>query len=214
MTSAIQIIVTCPCCESPFAAPSLMSTNNLGGQSTDFHARAAGADPLWFVLASCPNCGFTDYTNTIERGVQISDTTKAKIHSNLMPQVQHQKPDVAAQFVMAAQIALWEHQEASTVANHFLRAAWCSFDATQEMDYRRLACHYFEQAVEEELLSSKVRLNYMYLVGELYRRIGESQMAHQWFDQAIEFANSLNDAYADQLAALAQDQRDNPRDRI
>ncbi len=212
MTSATEIIVTCPCCATPFPAPILMSTNNLGGQSTDFHARAAGHDPLHFVLGSCPNCGFTDYTNTIERGVRVSEATKAKIRDELGPQVRQHKPDVATQFVLAAQIAIWEAQEASTIANHFLRAAWCSRDRGQEMAYRLLACRYFQEALEAESLSDKVWLNYTYLVGELYRRIGESDLAQAWFNRAIEAAETFCNPYADQLAALALDQRDHPRE--
>lgn len=214
MTSATLIIVLCPCCEVTFPSPMLMSTNTFGGQSTDFHSRAVGDDPLWYVLGTCPTCGFTDYTNKLERGVRLTEATKAKIWDEIAPQMQNHRPDVATQFVMAAQIAIWEHQDASVIGNHFLRAAWCSRDQAQEVEYRRLACRYFEQALAEERLSDKVWLNYTYLVGELYRRMGERQMARVWFDKAIAFAESVDDPYADQLAALARDQRDHPREKI
>ena len=67
-----------------------------------------------------------------------------------------------------------------------LRAAWCCVDegdTEAERYFRRQSAWMFERALEAyDGVERDERAVLTYLVGELWRRIGETSLAAEWFD--------------------------------
>jgi hypothetical protein len=59
MTTLRQIELRCPVCDNEFRSQSVVSTNAFGGKRTDFHERAAGTQPLAYLIHMCSECGYS-----------------------------------------------------------------------------------------------------------------------------------------------------------
>src|SRR4026209_1400803 len=59
MTTLQQIELQCPICETRFRSQAVVSTNSFGGKRTDCHERAAGTQPLPYLIHTCNRCGFS-----------------------------------------------------------------------------------------------------------------------------------------------------------
>src|SRR5436309_1782948 len=59
MTTLRQIELRCPVCDNEFKSQSVVSTNAFGGKRTDFHERAAGTQPLAYLIHMCSECGYS-----------------------------------------------------------------------------------------------------------------------------------------------------------
>src|SRR5213082_1566077 len=57
MTTLQQVELQCPICETRFRSQTVVSTNSFGGKRTDFHERAAGTQPLPFLIRTGCRCG-------------------------------------------------------------------------------------------------------------------------------------------------------------
>ena len=72
MTTLQQIELQCPVCETRFRSQAVVSTNSFGGKRTDFNERAAGTQPLPYLVHTCNRCGYTgaerDFTEEADAG--------------------------------------------------------------------------------------------------------------------------------------------------
>src|SRR4030088_3097501 len=59
MTTLRQIELRCPVCDNEFKSQSVVSTNAFGGKRTDFHERAAGTQPLAYLIHMRSECGYS-----------------------------------------------------------------------------------------------------------------------------------------------------------
>lgn len=194
MTTPIKISLHCPCCGETFESRSLLSTNNFGPQSTDFHQRAAGFQPLPLYIHTCTTCGFTGFSEDFE-GALPTETIQL-INKHLRPLIQGETPTSARRYEYAAWISKWQQREALRVADLYLRAAWCSEDEgrkEEELRYRRLSVEVFQEALAKNLIPDDSVPTITYLVGELYRRLGDKQTADEWFDRLPELCGTAPD---------------------
>ncbi len=76
------------------------------------------------------------------------------------------------------------------VADFYLRAAWCCVDEGDieaERFFRRKAAWMFERALASfDGVARDERAVITYLIGELWRRIGDSRLAAGWFARVPE----------------------------
>jgi len=215
MTSFDKTDVNCPVCDTRFEIPILTSTNTFGGQTTDFHARAAGADPLQFMIGTCPTCGYSDFSGKLMEPIEVSDIVKEKVREELTPLINGKKPDPATSFEFAAKIAHWQHQPSINIGLLYLQAAWCCQEYgnnPNEATYRLTAIDVFKKALSEDKLTTERRLNTIYLIGELYRRVNNLEKAAEWFNQAIQECNKTDEPHAAKIKKIAIQQRDNPKE--
>ncbi len=99
------------------------------------------------------------------------------------------------------------------VARTYLTAAWCCDDdnmTEEESSYRRHAIEHYETALREGTLPISEVAPVTYLIGELYRRVGETEEAARWFDRVPDAAAPL--PAPQWLIDLAEAQKTNPRD--
>jgi len=114
----------------------------------------------------------------------------------------------------AAKVADWQSSEPRHVADLLLRAAWCCVDENDveaERFFRRKAAWKFEEALASfDGVPREERAVLSYLVGELWRRVGDQKRAAIWF-------NTVADEVTDQqtqrwIIDAARQQRDCPRE--
>lgn len=214
MTTFRQVDVICPCCASEFQALELTSTNNFGGQYTDFHQIAVGTPPIPLLMNACPTCAFSGYVSAFQ-GKDVSAEVKHKVRDELTPHAQEVQQDGGRRYEFAARIASWQNEPPNRLADYYLRAAWCCVDernSQHEMEYRRQAIHYFQTALEDHQYASDAEPGINYLIGELYRRVGEIEKAREWFNIVITWAKA--DPAWEKMAANALAQRDDPKEKF
>jgi uncharacterized protein (DUF2225 family) len=100
------------------------------------------------------------------------------------------------------------------VADLLLRAAWCCVDEADteaERFFRRKAAWKFEEALASfDGVAREERAVLTYLVGELWRRVGDQRQAADWFNRV---AGEINDPATQQwVLDAARQQRDCPRE--
>ena len=212
MTTLFHKDVTCPCCGYAFQATVLGSTNTFGPQYTDFHVQAAGAQPLPLMMNTCEECGYSGFVDDFELE-DIADNLRDNILDELQPIVQNEQVDKPRGYAFLARIQEWQGATWFQVGNTFMRAAWCCVDTGQrhnEESYRRSAIACFEYAIDQEQVPAAQLPAIAYLVGELYRRVGDLDDADRWFTYVIDAA--LDDPAWEKMAELATQQRDNPQE--
>lgn len=95
-----------------------------------------------------------------------------------------------------------------------MRAAWCCVDENDieaERYFRRLVAWSFEQALGSyDGVAPEERAVLTYLVGELWRRIGDLQQAREWSDRV---SDELVDSQAQHwILAVAEQQQIDPQE--
>lgn len=219
MTSAREVEVTCPCCGAAFNAPELMSTNTFGGRTTDLHAKAVGFDPIVFMVGTCPQCGYTDYSHNLIKGdITLTDDLKRRVFDELTPHLPvEQRINPALCYEFLAKIAQWRGTDPLKIGDLYLRAAWCCQDYGQqqgEHSNRLAAIAYYKRWLDHTPLRDEEYFVITYLVGELYRRVGNADSAREWFDRVLDGVGAEAGEKLQRIAELARQQRDDPKEML
>src|SRR3954471_8631143 len=128
MTTLQQIELQCPICETRFRSQTVVSTNSFGGKRTDFHERAAGTQPLPFLIHTCNRCGFSGSERDFTEEVEVSPVLKERVWNELAPALNTGAMSGSEKYEAAAKVADWQGMESRHVADLLLRAAWCCVD--------------------------------------------------------------------------------------
>jgi uncharacterized protein len=214
MTTLQQIDLQCPICETRFRSQTVVSTNSFGGKRTDFHERAAGTQPLPFLIHSCNRCGFSGSERDFTEDVEVSPVLKERVWNELAPAISTGAVSGSEKYEAAAKVAEWQGMEPRHIADLLLRAAWCCVDegdSEAERFFRRKAAWKFEESLGSfDGVGREERAVLTYLVGELWRRIGDQRTARSWFDRV---ASEISDGQTQQwVLDAARQQRDCPRE--
>lgn len=217
MTTLQQIKLGCPVCETAFYSRTVVSTNSFGGKRTDFHERAVGTQPLPYEIHMCAGCGFAGSERSFssdEEMFVLHEHSVRKIIDQVRDLTDLSNPPGSLKYEVAARIAEFNMENSHQVADLWLRAAWCAVneeDTEAERFYRLHAAERFEEALEQfGTIPKDERAVISYLVGELWRRIGDDRKAKKWF-------NAVSDEITDKITQqwvldAANQQRDCPRD--
>ena len=211
MTRLHQIELTCPICSFAFGSLTVVSAN-LVGKRTDFHERTEGAQPLPYLVHTCSKCGYTGGERDFDNDA-VEPSVKEHVWDELAPKLPSGPLTGSEKYELAAKVAVWQSADSRRVADLFLRAAWCCVDegdVEAERYFRRHAAWGFENALESQQVDADERAMVTYLVGELWRRIGDVRRAQQWFDGVQSEITNL-EAQTWVLNAARQ-QRDQPRE--
>ena len=214
MTTLQQIELRCPVCETRFRSQSVVSTNSFGGKRTDFHERAAGTQPLPYLVHMCSRCGYSGAERDFTEEADVTPTLKEHVWNELTPVVSPAAVSGSEKYEAAAKVAEWQSMEPRHVADLLLRAAWCCVDEGDieaERFFRRKAAWAFEQALASyDGVPRDERAVLTYLVGELWRRVGDSRKATVWFNRVP--AEVIDLASQQWVLDAARQQRDCPRE--
>jgi uncharacterized protein len=211
VTTIYDVDCTCPLCDAEIKVTDIMSTN-VFGKTTDFRSIGLGGDPLHYVISQCRMCGYADYSEFFMKPRALSDEQKTLIREKIKPPAEDAH-EISYAYYTAAQISELMEKPANETADLYLKAAWCSDDEenpAQAGAYRKLAITYFEKALDTHVIKAEERPIITYLIGEQYRRVGEIDQAHIWFNKVITM-NDLPEKLV-WVKETAEQQRDNPQD--
>ena len=215
MTNLQPIDLVCPVCDNHFTSQTVISTNSFGGKRTDFHERAAGAQPLPHLVHSCTACGYSGVAQHFVEGTEVSPHVRSQVLTVLTPRVASGQMDSASErYEAAARVAEWKAEHPRHVADLLLRAAWCCVDDSDhegERYYRREAALRFEEALTlPGTVPELERAVLTYLIGELWRRVGDVTLAAVWFARVeSEIIDPGNQQW---VTVAARQQRDAPQE--
>lgn len=213
MTTLREIILSCPVCGNSFQSQAVATTNAFGGKRTDFHELAAGTQPLAYLVHMCAECGYSGGEKDFDTEGEVSPLLKEHVMNELAPCVPV-SPLGSAKYEAAAKVADWQGMDARGIADLQLRAAWCCVDEDDveaERYFRRHAAWTFERALSEyDGVPAEDRATLTYLVGELWRRIGDLKQARLWFERVPDEVTDPDTQYW--LVAAAEQQTVNPQE--
>src|SRR2546427_36922 len=124
MTTLRQIELRCPVCDNEFKSQSVVSTNAFGGKRTDFHERAAGTQPLAYLIHMCSECGFSGGEADFTAAADVSPVLKQQVLKELAP-VRPSLVCGSGKDEAAAKVAQGPRTDPPHLPDFFPRAAWC-----------------------------------------------------------------------------------------
>jgi uncharacterized protein (DUF2225 family) len=214
MTRIGAIKLRCPCCRNRFMSRTWISTNTAGSLSTDLRQRAIGFQPLLLTIHACPSCGYAGYTKDFRKR-KVDKHLRSLIRELITPLVRQGETPPRCKYGYAARIAEWRGDPSRDIGELYLGAAWCCDDDGREEEakhYRRRTVEHLQRALQRDEIPENEVAEYRYLVGENFRRVGETEKAALWYKQTIRAASQ--DSKMKWLAALAVQQKRNPKDFI
>ena len=189
MTETEPKQLTCPCCKHEFETR-LVTGFRIGEKEADFCPRYLDGNPLPDFIHICPGCGFVGFE--ADYRAQMDDDKVKRVTTLLAGfQWKHgQSLGGAERYRRAALVGIYSGKRSAEVADLYLQATWCSRmegePDEEEKGARKKAVKYFELALAAEEFSPDDLPVVHYLIGELSRRLGES-------DKAIKHFNKMDD---------------------
>jgi hypothetical protein len=226
MTTLQQIELCCPVCTTRFRSQAVVATNAFGGKRTDFHERAAGTQPLAYLVHMCNRCGYAGAEREFTDDTEVSTAVKARVWNELAPEFgclrrgdsNRTVVTGSVKYEVVAKVQTWQCGDPRSIGECYLRAAWCCVDEDDteaERYFRRKAAAMFAEALASfDGVPREERAVLTYLVGELWRRIGDLKMAAMWFDrvQGEVTSNGASAATAQWVVDAARQQRECPKE--
>ena len=114
MTTLQQVELQCPICETRFRSQSVVSTNSFGGKRTDFHERAAGTQPLPYLIHTCNRCGYSGADRDFTEDAEVSPVLKERVWNELAPCITCGTLTGSEKYEAAAKVAEWQGMEAAS----------------------------------------------------------------------------------------------------
>jgi uncharacterized protein len=111
MTTLQQIELQCPVCETRFRSQAVVSTNSFGGKRTDFHERAAGTQPLPYLVHTCNRCGYTGAERDFTEEAEVTPVLREHVWSELAPVIGKTPISGSEKYEAAAKVAEWQGLE-------------------------------------------------------------------------------------------------------
>src|SRR6185436_21048298 len=110
MTTLRAIELRCPVCDNEFKSQSVVSTNAFGGKRTDFHERAAGTQPLAYLIHMCDECGYSGGERDFNHETDVSPLLKEHVLNELTP-CANLASTGSGKYEAAAKVAEWQGLE-------------------------------------------------------------------------------------------------------
>jgi uncharacterized protein (DUF2225 family) len=214
MTVLETIRLSCAVCSDDVISTKVVATRRSVRIRTDFHESSADAPALHYLVHMCARCGYAGTEEEFSTGA-VNPAVREHVWDELAPNAFEGAQMGSAKFEAAAKIAIWQGAEPRKVGDLFLRAAWCCVDegdVEAERYFRRLAAWQFEASLEDddEDVALDERPVLTFLVGELWRRIGDRKLAGQWFSRVPD--ELTNPRCQGWIVDAARQQRDDPRE--
>lgn len=206
--------VECPVCYKQISVPSVKSVGvRILSRDSDFMTYYRDPNPMFYDAWVCTSCGYAALSTRFNT---ISDKQKKLIKENITP-----KWDCCRTFPLVhdVDIAIQKHQLAllntvikmgrdSEKAMTCLKLAWLyrlKKDQPNELKFIDQAVHGFISALEKEPapIAGLDEPSLEYLIGEIYRRLGDNSSAIQWFSRVL--GNRLTKP---KIKDMARDQKD------
>ncbi len=170
----------------------------------DFEKRGAVGELYENYVNTCSHCHYSGYVKDFD--TTFNDTTKANILKLLEPFKKLKITEVLENEI-AIQIHIYLQKSNDDIANLFLISSYLikhnTFLINERKTIQKLAIAYFIKAIEnKEYVKAETYPAIEYLIGDLYRRVGEFESAILYFDWAL-----TNDYKKPWIKTFAEEQR-------
>ena len=132
----IRYEIKCPVCRQAFTAIACSGANSDAGVDRDLFARAGGPQREYYLIATCPKCGYSGYETDFAPSVAIPADVRDRIlkHPKLAlpkgftPASDPLDLDAAERYELAITCYRWRQRSDEALAWLHLRAAWIQRD--------------------------------------------------------------------------------------
>lgn len=208
--------VTCPTCDHQFDTRAVLGAAPILSKSSDFHDHyGTGDSVLPHLVHFCDRCGFCGEEKYYAESLDKSYTMALRdfVEERLTPNLPWAREFLVDRYEHALKIAEFADETPMYLGDLALRGSWAAVeekDTESERFFRRIAVQNYATALKHyDLVDAKQRANTTYLVGELWRRLGEESLAQMWFD---EVEGLIVDPEQQWVLALAMRQKNTPRE--
>jgi uncharacterized protein (DUF2225 family) len=218
MTTTETHRFTCPLCGNMFDSQLITSTNSFGPLHSDFYREASGMQPICLFVHTCPNCGYTGFEGDFGQQSFSPEFTRL-VAEVITPEVKaitldgKRKIDTNGNYYLAALCAQWRGASALELGRIYHMGAWCfrvRGDKDKENFFLARAAEQFEKALAAGQPPKDMYAMYAYIIGDIYRRLGEAGRAKEWYGKAGEMLKAYGGEK--QIGEYAERQMKEPKD--
>jgi len=187
--------IKCPLCETQVEYTKVRTKSvKITRQDTDFCPWYEGENPLLYEVVVCPECGYGAHVTTFET---LNKYEKEKIREKITKRWKKRSfhgqrtLEQALEVFKIALLNLYEMDAPSSeIAKICMRIGWIyRYKANEDMEKKFLehALKYYQLAYQNEDLSRGKLDEYtcMFIIGDLYKRLGQHVESSQWFSRLI-----------------------------
>lgn len=192
--------VKCPVCNTEFPTKKVRTrTLRLIKKDEDFLPYYQGENPIKYRIFVCPNCG---YAASEDKYNAVSEWGKERIKREISSQWKKRSYGgirTIDEAIETYKLALYEGQILGEnriyLGSIALNIAWLyrmKEDGDQENRFLKITREFYEEAYyKEDLYNTNMdEIKLGYLIGEIYRRLGDINNAVKWFNVVVSSHNS------------------------
>ena len=171
----------------------------------DFQKQGAIGDLYESYINSCPSCHYCGYVSDFD--TTFNDTTKVHLLKIIEPYKSSKMDDILENEI-AVELFKYFNRSNDDIANLYLVASYLIKTQTKQVDKRkelqRNGIAYLEKAIaNKEYPSKSTYATIQYLIGDLYRRVGDFDNAIKYFDLAL-----ANESKKEWVSRFATEQKE------
>ena len=182
MTTFSAIKLNCPICEETFSSGRIGSCG-YASKRTDFRPNYWGMNPVTYFYHLCPHCGFSASESYF--GQKITNSELVMMVKELGPLNENklssklERAMICLEIMNATEFLSLNSYE---LACYWLEPYWWAENEEDIKKFGKVVINYLTKAFKENSVPEEQIHNFQYLIGEIYRRIGETEKAHEFFD--------------------------------
>lgn len=195
MAMSVAVRLSCPLCEHDFEARDMGQSYYISGIDTDLRETGSVEQVRRYSVTTCPHCGFGDFTWDFFAPYEFADDEKERLRAELAPvsEQDNQYPSELKPFVATLRCFELRGMDLGSQAELALTTYYVARDLgfQGEAELRSQAADLFGRAFQGEESASALSVRYAYLAGELRRMGDDTELAIEFFDQAIDHGEQL-----------------------
>lgn len=202
----------CPVCRSNITVRAIRASSiRRLSQDTDLMVRYSGYNPMFYDAWVCVKCGYAGLSSQFnDVSYKQEKDIKKQICSKWKPKKYPPEYDIDTsieRYKLALLNAIVKNAKVSDKALICLKLAWhyrLKEDKQNEKSFLKQALQGFENAYEKESfpIAKMDEPTLSYLIGELYRRLGDNKTALIWFGRVL-----ANRAAKNKIKDMAREQK-------
>lgn len=216
---------TCPICASSFNTYNYRSKSFvLVKRESDFHEVYDMIDPLVFDMWVCPECLYSakreDFNSVDIARLEILAKDKIK-RKKVAGRIDFRQMRTIDTGIMSYRLAIMSYDKSKEtkafIGSLYLKAAWLArekMDENEEKEFLIMTSKYYEEALltSEKIGGQLTELGFIYLLGEVHRRLGDDSKANKYFmrvkrDDNIQNEKAILRLAEEQMEKIKEDRK-------